>query len=151
MSPRSAGRDKLSRRDRGSFYDPEAERYGIPTYPWRWAPQGLLTRRQLRAAGLSPGGQDVQAQILWRHRRTRRVAYLYEASQAAPKRTPTAAQLEAIGKALTARKTCPTCQQVKDYCIPRSLGECAPCHDSAHTAASDDRAAGRSAASGANG
>jgi hypothetical protein len=109
------------------FYDPDGDRFGLPTYPWRSAPEGLLTRRQLRARGLRPGGQDIAAQILWRHRRNRRVAYLYRADLAKPKRAATPAQLAAIGKALAARQTCPTCGQVKAYCIPRSAGECNDC------------------------
>ena len=46
------------------FYDPDGQRYGLPTYPYHWAPEGLLTIRQLRAKGLRPGGQDIVAQIL---------------------------------------------------------------------------------------
>ena len=46
------------------FFDPSGARYGIPTYPWRLAPDGYATRRQLRARGLRPGGQDVAAQLL---------------------------------------------------------------------------------------
>jgi hypothetical protein len=91
------------------FYDPEGKRFGIPTFPYHFAPAGLLTRRQLRAQGLRPGGQNIQAQILWRHRKERRVAYLYDITQAKPKREPTPAQLAAIAKALAARKTCPSC------------------------------------------
>ena len=56
------------------FYDPYGRRHGLPTYPFRWAPSGLLTIRQLRAKGLRPGGQQIVAQILWR--RGKRVAYL---------------------------------------------------------------------------
>lgn len=111
------------------FYDPEGSRYGLPTYPYRWAPAGLLTTRQLRARGLRPGGQDIAAQILWRHRTQRRVAYLYRQQDAKPKRLATAAQLAAIGKALRARRTCSTCGNEKPYCIPRSRGECNECHD----------------------
>ena len=48
------------------FYDPCGHRYGIPTYPWHWAPKHLYTARQLRARGLRPGGQSPIAQILWR-------------------------------------------------------------------------------------
>ncbi len=95
-----------------------------------WAPAGLFTVRQLRAKGLRPGGQDITAQILWRHRKQRRVAYLYREDQAKPKRTATAAQLAAISKALRARRTCPTCGTEKPYCIPRSRGECNDCSDS---------------------
>jgi hypothetical protein len=116
--------------DRGlfiQFYDPEGQRYGLPTYPYHWAPAGLLTIRQLRARGLRPGGQDIAAQILWRHRRHRRVAYLYREDQAKQKRTATTAQLAAIAKALRARRNCPTCGTEKPYCIPRSNGECNDC------------------------
>ena len=113
------------------FYDPDGDRYGIPTYPYRWAPEGLLTRRQLRAAGLRPAGQDVVAQILWRH--GERVAYLYRADLAKPKRHATSAQHAAITKALTARRTCTTCGLTKDYYIPRSLGECLDCADAYET------------------
>ncbi|WP_345944453.1 RRQRL motif-containing zinc-binding protein, partial [Streptomyces sp. SID7804] len=50
----------------------------VPVYRWRLAPDGLATRRQLRAAGLRPGGQDVAAQIERpRRRRGPLVAYLY--------------------------------------------------------------------------
>ena len=109
------------------YYDPEGTRYGLPTYPFHYAPAGFLTRRQLRERGLRPGGQDVQAQILWRHRSQRRVAYLYEEGQAKPKRVATPAQLVAVDKALTARKTCPSCGLIKAYCLPKSLGECLEC------------------------
>lgn len=108
-----------------TFYDPDGARYGLPTYPWRWAPKGLLTARQLRARGLRPGGQDITAQILWR--RGKRVAYLYREDLALPKRHATAAQLAAISKALRARRTCPTCGAEKPYYIPRSRGECNDC------------------------
>jgi len=110
-----------------TFYDPDGERYGLPTYPWRHAPEGLLTVRQLRATGLRPGGQDPAAQILWRHRRALRVAYLYRTDLATAKRDATPAQLAAIGRALAARRTCPACGQARPYYISRSLGECNDC------------------------
>jgi len=119
----------LSRNIKPEFYDPDGRRYGLPTYPYRLAPDGLLTMRQLRAKGLRPGGQDIAAQILWRHRKHRRIAYLYRIQDAKPKRQATAAQLAAIGKALAARRTCPSCGIEKPYCIPRSRGECNDCHD----------------------
>lgn len=109
------------------FYDPDGDHYGLPTYPYRLAPKGLLTVRQLRAKGLRPGGQPIAAQILWRHKKTRRVAYLYEQTHAKPKRTATPAQWAAIDKALEARRTCSTCGQVKTYYIPRRYGECLDC------------------------
>jgi hypothetical protein len=115
------------------FYDPTGARYGLPTYPFKFAPDGLATRRQLRNQGLRPGGQEIAAQILWR--KGKRVAYLYRIDLARPKRTATPAQLAAIDRAMIARRTCPTCRQVKDYCIPRRYGECLTCHDLARRSA----------------
>ena len=109
------------------FYDPDGHRYGLPTYPYRWAPAHLATVRQLRASGLRPGGQPIAAQILWWHRKQQRVAYLYDIAKAKTKRAASPAQLLAIGRALLARRTCGTCRQVKGYYIPRRYGECLDC------------------------
>ena len=110
------------------FYDPEGKRLGFPTFPYHCAPDGLVTRRQLRAANLRPGGQPVIAQILWRHKNNTRIAYLYRRDLAKPKREPSQAQLIAVSKALLARRTCRTCRQAKDYYIPRRSGECLDCN-----------------------
>ncbi|HZO63799.1 MAG TPA: RRQRL motif-containing zinc-binding protein [Kribbellaceae bacterium] len=107
------------------FYDPTGARYGIPTYPYRYAPDGLATLRQLRDRCLRPGGQPVAAQILWR--RGKRIAYLYRLDLAKPARLATPAQLAAIHRALQARRTCPTCRQERPYYIPRRTGECLIC------------------------
>jgi hypothetical protein len=109
------------------FYDPGGQRYGLPTYPYRSAPDGWLTRRQLRAAGLRPGGQQPCGQVLWKHRGKRRVAYLYLQSLALPVRPMTPAKWAALAAALIARMTCPRCGQVKRYCIPVSVGWCNDC------------------------
>jgi hypothetical protein len=114
-------------RYRAVYHDPEGRRYGIPTYGWQLAPKGLATRRQLRAAGLRPGGQEPAAQILWRGVGGTRTAYLYCTDLAKPKRTATSRQREAIDRALIARMRCPTCRVVRNYFIPRSLGECLVC------------------------
>lgn len=55
----------------GKCFDPSGARYGIPTYPWKFAPDDdqLATRRQLRARGLRPGGQPIAAQIMRINRR----------------------------------------------------------------------------------
>jgi hypothetical protein len=136
MHPTRTGPGRVSSLDaliaRGmwiDFYDPDGSKYGLPTYPWRSAPGGLATTRQLRAQKLRPGGQDIAAQILWKHKGKRRVAYLYRLDLARPKRTATPAQMAAIAKALAARRTCPTCGTTKDYYIARSLGECNDCAD----------------------
>ncbi|MFF2025497.1 RRQRL motif-containing zinc-binding protein [Streptomyces sp. NPDC058171] len=100
----------------------------LPVYPWRFAPEGLATRRQLRAAGLRPGGQDVVAQLerpRWRRRPL--VAYLYRVDRARPVRPMTPGRRAALAKANTARRTCPQCRQDAGYVIPTSLGTCVPC------------------------
>ncbi|MEV7613277.1 RRQRL motif-containing zinc-binding protein [Streptomyces sp. NPDC089799] len=100
----------------------------IPVYTWRLAPDGLATRRQLRAAGLRPGGQDVVAELQRpRYRRGPLVAYLYRIDLAKPVRPMTAAMRAALDRANRARRTCPTCRRDAGYVIPASLGECVPC------------------------
>lgn len=122
-------------RVRAAFHDPTGVRYGLPTFWWRGAPPGYATRRQLTRRGLRPGGQPVVAQVLWAGVGGVRVAYLYRIDRAAPKRTATRAQLHAIGRALTARRTCGNCGEVKPYYIPRSLGECLDCAHPSQTGA----------------
>jgi len=116
-------------RIRAAFHDPDGTRYGLPTYRWRGAPAGYATRRQLRAAGLCPGRQPIAAQVLWAGVGGTRTAYLYRLDLARPKRPATPAQLRALRRALLARRTCRSCHRVRPYYIPRSLGECLPCHD----------------------
>ena len=116
-------------RIRAAFHDPDGETFGIPTFWWKGAPAHLATVRQLRAKGLRPGGQPIAGQILWAGVGGTRAAFLYEVARALPKRTATEAQRRAIAAALQARRTCSTCRQVRDYYIPRSLGECLTCHE----------------------
>ncbi|WP_405700493.1 RRQRL motif-containing zinc-binding protein [Streptomyces sp. NBC_00069] len=112
----------------GKCYDPGGTSFGIPTYPWRLAPEGLATRRQLRAHGLRPGGQPVAAQVLRpRFRRGPLVAYLYRLDKAKPVRPMTAGKTAALAKAMTARRTCPHCSTDAGYVIPTSLGMCVTC------------------------
>ncbi|MFF4736328.1 RRQRL motif-containing zinc-binding protein [Streptomyces sp. NPDC001262] len=114
----------------GTCYDPDGVRWGIPTYPWRLAPEGLATRRQLRARGLRPGGQPIAAQVMRRSRRRRAgalVAYLYRLDKAVPVRPMTPGKRAALAKAMTARRTCPACATDAGYCIPTSLGMCVTC------------------------
>ncbi|GAB7074418.1 RRQRL motif-containing zinc-binding protein [Streptomyces sp. JCM 18897] len=100
----------------------------VPVYRWRLAPDGLATRRQLRARGLRPGGQDVAAQVERpRRRRGPLVAYLYSIEQAKPVRPMTPAKWAALAKANAARRTCPACRRDAGYVIPPTLGMCATC------------------------
>ncbi|MFE3085692.1 RRQRL motif-containing zinc-binding protein [Streptomyces albidoflavus] len=100
----------------------------LPVYRWHLAPDGYATRRQLRALGLRPGGQEVAAQIERpRRRRSPLVAYLYRVDRAKPVRPMTPARWAALAKANAARRTCPVCRRDAGYVIPASLGTCGPC------------------------
>ncbi|MFF9168868.1 MULTISPECIES: RRQRL motif-containing zinc-binding protein [unclassified Streptomyces] len=100
----------------------------LPVYRWRLAPDGYATRRQLRARGLRPGGQEVAAQLERpRRRRGPLVAYLYRIEDAKPVRPMTPARWAALAKANRARRICPQCHTDAGYVIPTSLGTCVPC------------------------
>ena len=111
-------------------YDPSGTQFGIPTYPWQFAPDGYATRRQLRACGLRPGGQPVAAQVMRTHRGRKagvQVAYLYRVDRAKPVRPMTSRKWGALALAMLARRTCPKCRITFSYCIPTSLGMCILC------------------------
>lgn len=97
----------------------------LPTFGWRCAPAGLLTRRQMRQAGLRPNRAEPVAQIVCRRGRIR--GYLFDPDDLAPKRTASPAQLAAVGKAIAARRWCPDCRCDVGYCVPTSLGRCIDC------------------------
>ncbi|MEU2799450.1 RRQRL motif-containing zinc-binding protein [Streptomyces sp. NPDC007117] len=114
----------------GKCYDPTGTTYGVPTFPWKYAPDGYATRRQLRARGLRPGGQPVAAQVMRRASRRKggvTVAYLYRLDLAKPVRPMTPGRAAALAAAMTARRTCPQCRVDVGYCIPTSLGMCPGC------------------------
>jgi hypothetical protein len=121
----------MASRIRTRFWDPTGNRYGIPTYPWKMVPSHLRTLRQLTAEGLRPGGQGVQAQVLWRSRRHGspgiRAAYLYDVRVALPMRTMSPRQRPALRKANAERRICPECQLDVGYVLPRHLGTCLDC------------------------
>ncbi|GGV45882.1 hypothetical protein GCM10010495_74410 [Kitasatospora herbaricolor] len=114
---------------RATDLDPTGEHHGgLPTYPWRFHPDpDLMTRRQLRAVGLRPGGQEPAAQVTWRN--GLRFGYLFRRSLALPVRPMTAARWRAHQRMMLARRTCPLCRAVGEYCIPTSLGCCLDCAD----------------------
>ncbi|MET8974352.1 RRQRL motif-containing zinc-binding protein [Streptomyces sp. NPDC004539] len=107
----------------------------VSVYCWRLAPDGLATRRQLRARGLRPGGQDVAAQLERpRRRRPPLVAYLYRVDLARPVRPMTEGRWRAHAAMMRARRTCPGCLRDAGYVIPPTLGTCVTCAfpDAAH-------------------
>ncbi|MDQ3990221.1 MAG: hypothetical protein M3291_13705 [Actinomycetota bacterium] len=108
---------------------------GLPALTWgRAARYPLATRRQLRAAGLAPGGQGPVAVLLFAHRQPnrRRVehTWLYLTTTCVAKRTPSPAQRAAIGRALAARRTCRRCTRVQDYYLSTISRLCRGCEDS---------------------
>ncbi|MFF6957398.1 RRQRL motif-containing zinc-binding protein [Streptomyces sp. NPDC008317] len=98
----------------------------LPVYRYRLAPDGLMTRRQLNAIGLSACRADVVGEIRWR--RGRRVACLYDPATARPLRPMTPGRWRSHHAIMRARRTCPACRTDRGYVIPASLGCCVPCH-----------------------
>jgi hypothetical protein len=87
------------------------QREGLIRYAWfDQVPDNLKTKTQLGKMGLKPGGEPV-AYIYWRRRDI--TYYLYEVTQAVPKRQITEAQQAALVKAQEAqrikRQTCEHC------------------------------------------
>ncbi|MGW4720325.1 hypothetical protein, partial [Nocardia sp. NPDC004260] len=69
-------------------------------YAWKAAPAHLKARRQLRAAGLAPGGHAPVAQTETTRFGRRQITYLYDSRLAVPKRTASPKQLLAVAKAI---------------------------------------------------
>ncbi len=113
--------------------DPTGEHHGgLPTFIWKTAPPGYLTRRQLSAKGLRPGGQPVAAQV----RRGGRIALLYREDLAKPKFTLTDDKLAAVWIAALSRQRCAgPCGRTALGYIPKQgapcWGMCWDCTDQA--------------------
>ncbi|WP_158842663.1 RRQRL motif-containing zinc-binding protein [Saccharothrix deserti] len=98
---------------------------GLPTFRFGAAPRGLATRRQLRAAGLRPGGHGPVAQIKWK--RGRRWAALYRVDLAAVVRPMTPARWTAHKAMMRARRFCRTHMAYVDHCVVGPLKQCRDC------------------------
>ena len=109
------------------------EQNGLPTWRYGHAPRGsgLLTRRQMRAENLAPGGAAPVAQVVWTYRCHEVRGQLWDRDHLVAKRVPSPAQLVAVGLALAARRWCPECRSDVGYCFRTSLGCCEVCHDPA--------------------
>jgi len=117
-------------RYRQKYMDPEGRRYGIPSYPWRWAPEGLATRRQLRSMGLRPAGQQPCGQVLRpsRDKNAPKAAYLYRIDLAAPVREMTPGRWRTHTAMMRVRRTCRTCKEVFPFDLSRKHDRtCWPC------------------------
>ncbi|WP_326790569.1 RRQRL motif-containing zinc-binding protein [Streptomyces sp. NBC_00151] len=102
----------------------------LEEYDWGTAPEGLATRRQLRAQGLRPAGQTP---IVLRCRKCRNYpervctwpTFLYRIDRALPVRPMTLAQERALDRAMEARQRCPKrCRRCYHVIPLRSLGSC---------------------------
>ncbi|GAB3479610.1 RRQRL motif-containing zinc-binding protein [Amycolatopsis cihanbeyliensis] len=103
---------------------------GLPLLSWGIGPQEkLATRRQLRAMGLRPGGQDPVALLYFRCRKacTQVVAELFLIEKAQPVRPMTPARRAALAKAMAARRTCRQCGETGYAELPRAHRTCEPC------------------------
>ncbi|WP_329212473.1 RRQRL motif-containing zinc-binding protein [Streptomyces sp. NBC_01708] len=109
----------------------------LPEYDSGNVPEGLVTRRQLRALNVSPGGHGPVGILRCKAcrfrpglsctHRTR--AWLFSLDLARPKRKPTLAQEWALDRAMAARQTCPDCERRYHYCLPlRTQGCCNACN-----------------------
>ncbi len=101
----------------------------LPEYDPGAHPEGLLTRRQLRDEGLSPGGHDPVGILRckacayrpqWSCVHPTR-AWLWRRDLARPKRTPTLAQEWALDRAMAARQTCPRCGRRYYFCLQAAV------------------------------
>lgn len=116
---------------------PGRQRGGLLVFGFRQAPTGLATRRQLRAMGKRPGGQDITGVIEWL--RGQRWAGLYRIDRAVPVRQMTPARTAALARAMTVRRTCRTCRLDTGYYLPRP-GQCWPCYQASNPTGTSDTA-----------
>lgn len=103
---------------------------GLPLVRRHQAPREVLaTRRQLRARGRRPGGQDPVAVLITRHRPSgrRNFSSLWLVSAAVPVRPMTPARWAAVARALEARRTCRGCGEVGYVELPRADRLCEAC------------------------
>ncbi|WP_369522824.1 RRQRL motif-containing zinc-binding protein [Streptomyces agglomeratus] len=82
------------------------------------APSGLATKRQLRAMGLRPGGQDPVAEVETRGPKN---GLLFEIAKVLPVRPMTFAKEYALDRAMAARQTCGRCGRRYHFVLPTSL------------------------------
>jgi hypothetical protein len=91
-------------------------RYGLPVFAWGGAPADLLTRAQLRAGGLQPGGQDPVALLVFRHVKP----YARKTVASVERQPATVTQLRGLAAAHRVRRTCRSCRRVQTHFVPTS-------------------------------
>jgi hypothetical protein len=102
----------------------------LPVYKSGDVPDHLRTTTQLKAQRLKPadGQQPVAFLRMYRRGHGWGEFPLYEPGEAAPMRPLSAKQQEAM----TARRTCPQCGEVRGYVVHRKCGECAETEQREH-------------------
>jgi hypothetical protein len=113
---------------------------GIPLLSYGIAPRDkLATRRQLRAMGLRPGGQDPAALMYFRCRTACKKVHaeLFLIERAKPVRPMTPAKQAALDKAMAARRTCRECGETGYGELPKAHRTCEPCRYSLGLPADD--------------
>lgn len=113
-----------------TFLDPSGGRYGIPTWPWGFAPGHLFTRGQLREMGFRPAPRvEPAGQLMWRTRRApdARTALLWDVRATVQRTTPSVAQLVQLADARSRKCVCGACGVQAPYVIPLRLGTCLDC------------------------
>ena len=88
---------------------------GLPVFRFRGAPPGLATRRQLRSAGLCPGGQAPAGWLAWGRHRRAGWASLYRLDLARRKRISSEAQRAALAKATDAARRRRYCRAAHEF------------------------------------
>ncbi|GAA3554323.1 hypothetical protein GCM10022222_42480 [Amycolatopsis ultiminotia] len=89
----------------------------------------LATKRQLRAMGKRPGGQDPCAFLYFRCRKAGKLVFanLYLIEKAKPVRPMTPARQAALDKAMAARRTCRGCGETGWAELPKAHRTCEAC------------------------
>ncbi|QKZ18614.1 RRQRL motif-containing zinc-binding protein [Streptomyces chartreusis] len=130
-------RPKKKRRPREKKQVPRSQAL-LPEYDRGAVPEGLVTRRQLRDMGLSPGRNKGAVAILrckwcsyrpWLSCNHPTRGFLLRVDLAKPKRIPTLAQEWALDRAMAARQTCGECGRRFYICLSKKLGCCLECFD----------------------
>ncbi|MCP2255225.1 ferrochelatase (EC 4.99.1.1) [Prauserella aidingensis] len=102
----------------------------LPVFGWGEAPSTLLTRAQLREAGLRPNGHGPLALLVFRHHKPmarETVAELFSVELAAPQRGTIIQRYAKVEQALRARRVCVECRRDVGYYVPTSTRTCWDC------------------------
>ena len=109
------------------FYDPDGAVYGLPTYPYRWAPEDLRDAAAAERPRAAPGGPGALRSDHLEAPRQAPVCLPVPGRAGAAEAADDAGEVGRAGDGADRPTTCPLCGQVKRYCIPTSVGWCNDC------------------------